>query len=103
MSDRDTRLSQGFSAGNYCNSYETQDYDQAVKIRDLEGSGPEFKTAFTMGFFASYELHEIPSTWRDAFDEAYHSELGQRVLELGYTDPRTEDYANESDDARDTA
>jgi len=93
--ERDTRLSQGFSAGNYCNAYETQDLEQAFKQRDLDGSGEPFKMAFIMGFFASYELHEIPSDCRCWFDEAYHSELGQRVLELGYTERRDEDYAAE--------
>ena len=94
MSD-DTRLSQGFSAGNYCNSYETQDYTRAMAIRDLRGSGDDYATAFILGFFSSYELHEIPGSVRDAFDEAYHSEAGQRVVELGYIDPRAEDYKKE--------
>jgi hypothetical protein len=88
---RDDRLSQGFSAGNYCNAYETDDYDKAIKQRDLLGSGEDFATAFIMGFFASYELHEIPSTHKIDFGTAYHSAAGRRVLELGYCDPRKEE------------
>jgi hypothetical protein len=95
MSDQDIELSHGFSAGNYCNAYETQDLEGALKKRAVASRSPAYRAAFVLGFFASYELHEIPSSWREEFDEAYHSKHGQRVLELGYTDPRTEDYANE--------
>jgi len=86
--DTDLRLSQGFDAGNYCSSYETEDYTKAMAMRDLKGSGKPYATAFILGFFASYELHEIPETHRDEYVEAYRSEPGQRVLELGYIDPR---------------
>jgi len=96
--ERDTRLSQGFSAGNYCNAYETEDLGQAFEQRDLEGSGEDYRTAFIMGFYASYELREIPGLYRCFFDDAYHSELGQRVLELGYCDSRKEDYDRECAD-----
>jgi hypothetical protein len=96
MSDRDLRLSHGFDAGNYCSSYETVDYTKAVAMRDLKGSGKPYATAFILGFFASYELHEIPAIHRDKYVEAYQSEYGQRVLELGYIDPREEiDVPNE--------
>lgn len=84
------RLSQGFSAGNYCNAYETEDYTKAMSQRDLRGSGKDYATGFIMGFFGSYELHEIPETHKQAFIEAYTSDLGQRVLELGYCDRRKE-------------
>lgn len=92
---RDTHLSRGFDSGNYCNAYETNDFDHAVKMKFLDDRLPEYKAAFILGFFGSYELDEISMTWRDDFDEAYHSEHGQRVLELGYCDSRKEAYAAE--------
>lgn len=82
----DTELSHGFSAGNYANAYQTQDLDEVSEV--LEANGSRYRAAFILGFFSSYELHEIPADARERFDEAYHSEAGQRVLELGYTEPR---------------
>jgi hypothetical protein len=88
--DRDTDLSRGFSAGNYCNAYETQDFASAIVKREVKDKSSAFAIAFTMGFFGSYELHEIPDDHREMFIDAYKSSLGQRVLELGYCDPREE-------------
>lgn len=86
----DTRLSQGFSAGNYANSYESENLATAMARRDFDGSGTAYKNSFIMGFFASYEFHEIPDEHQGKFVNAYHSEDGQRVLELGYCDKREE-------------
>lgn len=96
--ERDLKLSQGFSAGNYCNAYETQDYREAYEKHDLYDSDNDaFSVGFRLGFFASYELHEIPFDMTDVFTTAYHSDHGKRVLELGYTDSRAADYAKEKD------
>lgn len=97
MSTVDSQLSRGFDSGNYCNAYETHDLGKAFETRDVESKGDAYKTAFIMAFFGSYELNEIPGIYRPLFDEAYHSELGQRVLELGYTERRDADYAAEQD------
>jgi hypothetical protein len=99
----DTRLSQGFDAGNYCNSYETQDYRAAREKHDLfESDNDAFSVGFRLGFFASYTLAEIPLDMEDVFTAAYHSQLGQRVIDLGYCDSRKEEY-DESNNTRDTA
>lgn len=84
--DRDTDLSHGFDAGNYANAYETQDLTAGLTKHNDQSEA--FRHAYTLGFFSSYELDEIPSDVRDQFDDAYTSEDGQRVLALGYTDAR---------------
>jgi hypothetical protein len=82
----DTQLSRGFDAGNYANAYETTNLTQA--ITSLSPNRDEaYLSAFTLGFFATYELDEIPGTHQDTYLNAYHSPAGQRCLELGYIDP----------------
>lgn len=85
-------LSQGFSAGNYCNAYETRDFSSAVVKRQIKDKSTAYATAFILGFFASYENHEIPGEHQDAVREAYYSDDGKIVLELGYTEPREESW-----------
>ena len=70
-SKADTELSQGFSAGNYCNAYEAQDLADGLAKRDITAASAAYHAAFIMGFFGSYELHEISSTYREQFDEGY--------------------------------
>lgn len=88
--DHDIDLSKGFSAGNYCNAYEGRDFGSAVVKRQVKDKSTAYATAFMLGFFASYELHEIPGDHQDAFREAYFSEDGQRVVALGFCDAREE-------------
>lgn len=86
MAERDLELSHGFSAGNYANAYQTEDLGEVSEV--LDANEEPYRHAFILGFFSSYELHEIPGDARERFDEAYHSDNGQRVLALGYTEPR---------------
>lgn len=87
--DRDLILSQGFSRGNYANAYETQDYAEA---RDaLPSPSDDYLAAFALGFFSSYELHEIDCEHTDEYLEAYHSAAGQRCIELGFIDPQDDE------------
>ena len=90
--DLDTVLSRGFDAGNYCNAYETQDYDRALSIRTAKprpGVRAELQTAwqvaFTLGFFGSYEFDEM-GEHEDTYREALASAHGQRCVELGFVD-----------------
>ena len=55
--DDATARSQAFDAGNYCNAYETTDWDAAWSKYCEKYKAHD--TAFLLGFFASYELHEI--------------------------------------------
>lgn len=50
-------VSHGFSRGNYASAYETEDYEVA---RDaVDGNTGFYRIAHMLGFFSSYELHEI--------------------------------------------
>jgi len=86
--EHDTALSRGFDAGNYCNAYETEDLTVVHKRRYLRDKSEAYCHAFTLGFYASYEFSEIQSEHRQAYEEAYRSRHGQRVLELGFIDPQ---------------
>lgn len=97
--DIDGLLSRGFDAGNYSNAYETQDLIAATDHRQAFVD-EAYRTGFILGFFSSYELHEIDGAVRDIFEEAYHSDLGRRVRELGYSDSMEDAYTKEADDGR---
>lgn len=90
----DTELSNGFDRGNYAGAYETNaGLDRA--LRRAAGKSEAYRHALVLGYYSSFELHEIPSSARERFDEAYSSPAGRRVVELGYTESRDDDYAEE--------
>ena len=86
-------LSQGFDAGNFCNAYETHNLGEALGRRDVADRTEAYQHAFVLGFFSTYELHEISLDARQRFEDAYHSDAGQRVIYLGYAEPREFDDA----------
>lgn len=91
--DEQTEISRAFSAGNYANAYETTDLD-ACNLDDME---PHERAAFVLGFYSSYSLDEIISD-REIFDESYHSDAGQFVVNVaGYCDSRADEYREETD------
>lgn len=51
--------SRAFDRGNYCNAYETTDWETAYadNCDSLQGDG--VAQAFLCGFFSSYELDEV--------------------------------------------
>jgi hypothetical protein len=53
----------GFAAGNYSNGCETEDYTETEKQRD--GRNGFWRMGFLLGFFSSYELHEVPPEYRE--------------------------------------
>ena len=78
-------VSRGFDAGNYASAYTTTDLSAvAGDIPDSE----HYRSAFILGFFSSYELHEIPGSDIETFQEAYFSEGGKMAVAAGYTDER---------------
>lgn len=83
-----TELSQGFDAGNFANAYETEDYDQALDA--LGEVSTAYRDAFTLGFFASYELHEM-GEHTDDYLEALASPHGRACVAAGYCDDRSEE------------
>ncbi len=80
----DQHLSDGFDDGNYANAYETQNYNKAIARLSMNRSDA-YIVAFTLGFFAAYELDEM-GEHEYTYLDAYHSTYGQRCVELGYVD-----------------
>jgi hypothetical protein len=56
-------ISRGFDAGNYATAYEGEDYE--VHQRRIWCKVDLYKQAHMLGFFSSYELHEIPEQYRE--------------------------------------
>jgi muramoyltetrapeptide carboxypeptidase LdcA involved in peptidoglycan recycling len=76
----DTDISRGFDAGNYANAYETTDFERALGSLSMNRSA-EYVAAFTLGFFSSYERHEM-GEHADHYEIALES-VGVRARELG--------------------
>jgi hypothetical protein len=55
-----TDFSRGYDAGNYGNAYESQDWNAWSAKRKLNGCSHEYRSGAMLGFFSSYEIHEIP-------------------------------------------
>lgn len=80
-----TALSQGFSAGNFGNAYHSEDLmtawgllrDETPSTRAEWDIGDEpdperpFDAGYVLGFFGSYETHEVPSEHRDLLGNAH--------------------------------
>lgn len=97
MSQFEQDCSNGFSAGNYANAYTSDDLETAQESRGSLSESKAYWQAFTLGFFDSYELYEIPATYRDEYDSAYFSDAGKQCLSAGYLDSREADYKKESE------
>ena len=83
MSHRyDDSLSRGFDAGNYANAYESENLSKAWKKRRVKQTSPAYRAAYVLGFFSSYETHEVPETYRDELIEAERT-YGPRMRALG--------------------
>lgn len=57
-----------FDAGNFANAYETADWEAAWEDHCEEHA--EARHAFLLGFFSSYELHEVSEDVRDEVEIA---------------------------------
>lgn len=84
---RQLRYSQAFDAGNYCNAYETQDYETATKsMFPKRGiSGIESIACFTIAFFSAYEESEVPSNDLEVY-QAAHGIMGSYCRKQGWID-----------------
>lgn len=83
--ERDRALHAAFSAGNYASAYETTDYAEASQGLTRSADG-EYRTAFLLGFFASFERDEVPSKHQAEYDAAATSDVAGRLVELGVLD-----------------
>jgi hypothetical protein len=55
------QFSKGFDAGNYGSAHESEDFESWYDEQDLGmcSEGPDYTEGAILGFFSSYELHEI--------------------------------------------
>jgi len=83
-------ISQGFDAGNYASAYISQDYQTAFDRGTGKKEHEAYCVAYILGFFSSYELHEIPFEYQDLYKSAYFSEYGKEVIKAGYIDPHSD-------------
>jgi len=74
-----TKLSWAFDAGNYASAYVSEDLQIALDRDSHEG---DCYHAYLLGFFSSYELHEIPGDYRDDYITAHYA-IGDRMRALG--------------------
>lgn len=87
---RSDALARGFDAGNYGNAYTSTDFDTAwLVVDDGEQHDPyrtvdssAFGAAFLIGFFATYEEHEIPGEQREFWRAAVET-YGAEMRKLG--------------------
>lgn len=67
-------FSRGYDAGNYAAAYVSQDFDSAYEAEDHEEKDLwPFRCGVILGFFASYEVHEIPYEHRHSYYAAVSS------------------------------
>lgn len=58
--DTATEYSRGFDRGNYGSQYEGQDWESWSEKNRYEERSAAYREGMLMGFFSSYELHEVP-------------------------------------------
>jgi hypothetical protein len=88
----DTLIRHGFTAGSYCNAYETQSLtDATYRITPSQENYATvaFRQAFILGFFSTYTLDEI-GVHEHTYLDAYNSPTGKRCLELGFIEAEAE-------------
>lgn len=89
--DADAALVRGYDAGNYAGAYDDAsglDGAWAHALRDERyieyraGCPEEFEAAYVLGFFSSYEGHEVPPAHRAKYNAALAG-FGERMRALG--------------------
>lgn len=85
--ERDARLVRAYEAGAYSQAYENR--DGATPVADAMaglGRDAEYAAAFTLGYYAVHERHEVPAVDAAAYDRAAATEVALRLQELGVYD-----------------
>ena len=80
-------LRDGFEAGAEAGTHPNLTLDDAMSHRSRLELDP-YRNAFILGFFSKKDA--VPEGLGSIYEEAYKSEAGQRVLELGYCKTRPE-------------
>jgi hypothetical protein len=71
----------GYAQGNYDAAYETEDYNAAVAA--INGSNGFYRVGHLLGFFSSFELHEILDPTVRAEVEHYRAVVAALDIGLG--------------------
>lgn len=69
-------FSRGYDAGNYGNAYESTDWHRWSAKR-LDDTTVEYRQGAILGFFSSYELHEIDDEECRALVETLRAKHGE--------------------------
>lgn len=66
------QLSHGFDRGNYANAYETTDYETFLNNLPEDESFVKhhYRIGCLLGFFSSYEIHEVPYEYQEMVETA---------------------------------
>lgn len=63
--DKAIAISRAYDRGNCANASETTHISRALAKSRYRAQ--DTRHAFVLGFYSSYELHEIPDGWRDEY------------------------------------
>jgi hypothetical protein len=73
------QFDKGYTEGNYSSAYVSENpavaWDKLETEHDKES---DFYAGFILGFFGSYELHEIPLLYQDEVEHIRNTEAGKR-------------------------
>lgn len=75
-------LHRGFEAGNYDNSYVSQSLAVAKRKRRQKVYSEAYEAAYILGFFDSYENHEIPEIYQEDVI-SLEKQYGDRMRKAG--------------------
>jgi hypothetical protein len=82
--ERDRTLARAFEGGAYANAYQGEDY--ALHEDTIAGFSVDYRVAFILGFFATYERNEVPYEHAVAYEEALAHPASERLRALGLLD-----------------
>ena len=93
----DVKIAQAFAAGDYASAYKTMSLLDAFENECFPDDDPSHRTAFVLGYFATFTLKEMLPGDREIYTDAYFSAEGSRLIEMGCLDPRTDEYKENVD------
>ncbi len=67
-----TLLHQGYDAGNYDSAYVSENFTKAWRKREGRAKSAAYRAAYILGFFSSYETHEVPYNYQEEVVAAEH-------------------------------
>ena len=85
MKDKLDHISTGFDAGNYAAAYVSEDLETAMADRP-EMENEAYAAGFVLGFFSSFELHEIPAGDAEVYEDALYGPYGKLAVQQGWVD-----------------